>query len=165
MDYIVHGILQARILEWVAFPFSRGSSQPRNWTGVSCFKGGFFTNWAIREALRASSYFYRDLKGTPCALSCGLGASSLCRLRDSNSQNPKCWLCKCQRSSVRTTTIQGCWWIQWDAKCPAPECALGSELQHSYFPFSLRSLASGVSGLCCGWESVRQTRWTSEYRN
>ena len=33
MDYTVHGILQARILEWVAFPFSRGSSQPRDWTG------------------------------------------------------------------------------------------------------------------------------------
>ena len=33
MDYPVHGILQARILEWVAFPFSRGSSQPRNRTG------------------------------------------------------------------------------------------------------------------------------------
>ena len=33
-DYIVHGILQARILEWVAFPFSRGSSQPRNRTQV-----------------------------------------------------------------------------------------------------------------------------------
>ena len=89
---IVHGILQARILEWVALPFSRGSSQPRdqtltqgsptlqahsllaepkrkpkntgvgslsllqgivptfrNWTGVSCIAGGFFTNWAIRE--------------------------------------------------------------------------------------------------------------------
>ena len=30
MDYIVHGILQARVLEWIAFPFSRGSSQPRN---------------------------------------------------------------------------------------------------------------------------------------
>ena len=39
-----------RILEWVAYPFSRGSSQPRNWTGVSCIAGGFFTNWAIREA-------------------------------------------------------------------------------------------------------------------
>ena len=50
MDYRVHGILQARILEWVAFPFSRGSSQPRNWTGISCIAGGFFTNWAIREA-------------------------------------------------------------------------------------------------------------------
>ena len=95
--YTVHGILQARILEWVAVPFSRGSSQsrikprspalqvdslpaeppgkpkntrvgslsllqwifrPRNWTGISCIAGGFFTNWAIREAL---SYLYIDL--------------------------------------------------------------------------------------------------------
>ena len=40
-----------RILEWVAYPFSRGSSQPRNWTGVSCMAGRFFTNWAVREAL------------------------------------------------------------------------------------------------------------------
>ena len=39
-----------RILEWVAYPFSSGSSPPRNRTGVSCFAGGFFTNWAIREA-------------------------------------------------------------------------------------------------------------------
>ena len=42
MDYIVHGILQTRILEWVAFPFSRGSSQPRDRTQVSCIEGGFF---------------------------------------------------------------------------------------------------------------------------
>ena len=47
---IVHGILQARILEWVAFPFSRGSSQPRNRTQVSHIAGGFFTSWATREA-------------------------------------------------------------------------------------------------------------------
>ena len=40
-----------RILEWVAYPFSRGSSQPRSWTGVSCIAGGFFTNWAIRKTL------------------------------------------------------------------------------------------------------------------
>ena len=51
MDYTLHGILQARILEWVAYPFSSGFSWPRNWTGVSCIAGGFFTNWAIREAL------------------------------------------------------------------------------------------------------------------
>ena len=44
MDYTIHGILQARILEWVAFPFSRGSSQPRDRTQVSCIAGGFFTN-------------------------------------------------------------------------------------------------------------------------
>ena len=39
----VHGILQARILEWVAIPFSRGSSQPRDQTWVSCIAGRFFT--------------------------------------------------------------------------------------------------------------------------
>ena len=39
-----------RILEWVACSFSRGSSQPRNWTGVSCIAGEFFTSWATREA-------------------------------------------------------------------------------------------------------------------
>ena len=39
-----------RILEWVAFLFSSGSSQPRDLTGVSLIAGGFFTNWAIREA-------------------------------------------------------------------------------------------------------------------
>ena len=46
----VHGILQARILEWVAYPCCSGSSWPRNWTGVSCIAGGFFTNWAIKKA-------------------------------------------------------------------------------------------------------------------
>ena len=46
----VHGILQARILEWVAIPFSRGSSWPRDWTWVPCIAGRFFTIWATREA-------------------------------------------------------------------------------------------------------------------
>ena len=41
MDYTVYGILQTRILEWVAFPFSRGSSQPRDPTQVSRIAGGF----------------------------------------------------------------------------------------------------------------------------
>ena len=58
MDCTVHGIFQARILEWVAVPFSRGSSQPRDQTqvshtagGFSHTVGGFFTSWARREAL------------------------------------------------------------------------------------------------------------------
>ena len=51
MYYAVHGILQARTLNWVAFPFSRGSSQPRNWTQVFYIAGEFFTSWATREAL------------------------------------------------------------------------------------------------------------------
>ena len=46
----VHGILQARIMEWVAMLSSRGSSQCRNWIQVSCIASGFFTDWTTREA-------------------------------------------------------------------------------------------------------------------
>ena len=46
---IIHGILQARILEYVAIPFFRGSSQPRHQTQVSHIAGRFFTCWATRE--------------------------------------------------------------------------------------------------------------------
>ena len=49
-NYTVHGILQARILEWVAFPSSRGSFQPRDQTQVSRVAGGFFTSWVARVA-------------------------------------------------------------------------------------------------------------------
>ena len=52
MNYIVHRVLQARILEWVAFPFSSRSSQPRDRTQVSCIAGRFFTIWATREAFQ-----------------------------------------------------------------------------------------------------------------
>ena len=56
MDYSppgfsVHGISQARILEWVTFSFSRGSSQPRDQTRVSCIGRGILYHWATREAL------------------------------------------------------------------------------------------------------------------
>ena len=57
----VQGILHARILEWVAIPFSRESSQPGGRTQVSCIKGRFFTIWAAREALSSVSL--------PCAFS------------------------------------------------------------------------------------------------
>ena len=50
MDYTVLGILQATILEWVAFPFSMGFSQPMDRTQVSWISGWFFTSWATREA-------------------------------------------------------------------------------------------------------------------
>ena len=50
----VYGILQGRILEWLAIPFSRGSSQPRNWTLVSCIGGRFYTIWASGKNTRGS---------------------------------------------------------------------------------------------------------------
>ena len=66
-DDTFHGILQARILEWVAFPFSRGSSQPRDQTQVSLIAGGFFTSWATREAhdsivRREESHYFATLR-------------------------------------------------------------------------------------------------------
>ena len=45
----IRGIFQARILEWVAISFSRGSSQPRDWTPVSCIAGRLLTLWATRD--------------------------------------------------------------------------------------------------------------------
>ena len=57
MDYTIHGILQARILEWVAFPFSREFSQLRDQTQVSHIAGGFFTSWATREAIHIHIFF------------------------------------------------------------------------------------------------------------
>ena len=54
----VYGAVQARMLEWVAIPFSRGSSQPRDQTWVSCIAGRFFTIWATREAQWDSSQWF-----------------------------------------------------------------------------------------------------------
>jgi len=45
----VHGIFQARVLEWIAISFSRGSSRPRDWTRISCTVGTFFTDWVTRK--------------------------------------------------------------------------------------------------------------------
>ena len=50
VGFSIHGIFQVRILEWVAIPFSRGSSQPGDQTQVSLIAGRFFTLWATREA-------------------------------------------------------------------------------------------------------------------
>ena len=68
MDYTVHETLQARILEWVAVPFSRGSSQPRYQSHVSHIAGGFLTSWATIP--RACFPWLSTCKGTDfCGLS------------------------------------------------------------------------------------------------
>ena len=64
MDYTVHGILQARILEWLAFPFSRASSQPRDQTQVSHIAGRCFTIWATREDLKNLPSKAKDITDT-----------------------------------------------------------------------------------------------------
>ena len=72
MDYSppgssVHGTLQARILEWVAIPFSRASSWPRDRTQVSCIAGRFFTVWATREAQLSHFVSFTLLCPTLCS--------------------------------------------------------------------------------------------------
>ena len=49
--FSVHGIFQARVLEWVAISIPRGSSRPRNWTQVSCIAGRYFNLWVTRDSL------------------------------------------------------------------------------------------------------------------
>ena len=67
-DYMVHGTPQARTLGWVAFPFSRGSSQPRDRTLVFCMAGRFFTNWATRE--EKSIEYFKEKGWEPERLGC-----------------------------------------------------------------------------------------------
>ena len=55
----VYGISQARMLEWVAISFSRGSSQPRIWTWVTCFAGRFITGWATRKTCTQFKIFFK----------------------------------------------------------------------------------------------------------
>ena len=59
-----HGNLQARILEWVAISFPRGSSRPRNWSWLSCIADRLFTNWAMREAQDPGSRDQKKKKGS-----------------------------------------------------------------------------------------------------
>ena len=61
----VQGILQARILEWVAIPFSRRSFWPKAWTQVFCTAGWFFTIWATREDLCKCTDCFLLVVGTP----------------------------------------------------------------------------------------------------
>ena len=56
------GILQARILEWVSMPSTRGSSQPRDRTQVSCIAGRFFTIWSTRETIEGRYFSYSCTK-------------------------------------------------------------------------------------------------------
>ena len=91
----VHGIFQARILEWVAISFSRRSSQPRDWTWVSWIVGRCFTIWATREVLSEKS-------GYQC---CGPACS--------------CRVCPLQNSRVCQTHGGNVYSVSWNAVCSA----------------------------------------------
>ena len=68
-DSSVSGILEARIMEWVAIPFSGGSSWTRNWTQVSCIVGRYFTVSATRTGIGMKEVFQGERDWVPCEAS------------------------------------------------------------------------------------------------
>ena len=100
----VHGILQARILEWVAISFSRGSYRSRDWTRVSCIGGRFFTAWVTRESLQLSDKNFNFRKSSSIY---GLGRSP-----GGGNGNPL------QYSCLENPMDRGAWWatVHWVAK-------------------------------------------------
>ena len=120
--FSVHDTLQARILEWVAMPSSRGSSQPRDWIQVSSFTGEFFTIWATREAhiVFHKSVFSRS----PVSKSLGdvgLKYRFLCPVQDLLNLNIWAWVLRVwvfskhftlfSYQSMGTTTLRECLWV------------------------------------------------------
>ena len=91
----VHGMVQARILEWIAIPFSRGSSQSRDWTQVSCIAGRFFTIWVTHYTLSdvklSSRWEHADQSGErmllqgPCSLPLPVRSGDLLKGKKPNS--------------------------------------------------------------------------------
>ena len=98
-----------RILEWVAYPFSRGSSWPRNWTRVSCNAGGFFTSWAMRETGEtiASHLCFEAMKQTKQGVNQFYGVKVQLFFKTGKKEwNTSTDKVKCERESsyVRTST-------------------------------------------------------------
>ena len=127
----VHGILQARILEWAAISFSRWSSQRRDQTWVSCFADRFFTIWATREAHRIKEKEYnlwktRSTKPSVQHPSPQNRIQSMQRRYNwgnkknkflrAKKQTPKIFRMKCVRLRMKWIHFYSCWvaWIKQD---------------------------------------------------
>ena len=95
----IHGIFQARILEWVAISFSRRSSRPRDWTWVSCIVGRHFTVWATDQ--RSSQIFINFLSKTTLMKQVQL-LSPFYRWRNWGTESVTNWPRTTQRGRWRT---------------------------------------------------------------
>ena len=143
-----HGILLARILEWVAVLFSRGSFWPRDWTCGSCIAGEFLTVWATREALSQVSGF--ELQDLPFEIIVSLYSS--CFTQDRKLSNAKVRE-GAAPGGVLTTRVWRPTHLPWD------------DLRHlcwlftwSHFHFSKRTTCAAWQPNCrflaqskCGW--------------
>ena len=158
-DYTVHGILQARILEWDSSPFSRGSFQPRDRTQVSYIASRFFTSWATREAqtaqgIRFSSAYVWSTGGPPPLGSLG---SEIFPIKDK-----KHWW----RSQARNLALENVVWGIFTVsemltfKTAVLEILLGiylcdfaSQSRHKAFPKRRNICIHIADSLCCTVET------------
>ena len=94
-----------RILEWAAHPFSRGTSQPRNRTGVSGIAGGFFPSWAAKEALQCLNI--------QLISRCWLSAHCVAGIQQSerHTRSRSSWSLQSREEDTVTSTVQYIWWI------------------------------------------------------
>ena len=109
----VHGILQARILKWVAIPFSRGSSQPRGWTWISCIAGRFFTIWATKTFLykwtRQRLHVTRGSNPSQSRMCAAVLCDGAGRQADGWRSHPR-----------EDLSVRGCKEVVWTARHPLP---------------------------------------------
>ena len=141
----IHGILQARILEWVAISFSRGSSRPRDRTQVSCIAGRCFNLWATREAtwyliLLFYLLFAYIVKALNCELLSFLFKDKMALppcysppLHNLKSPAANIWL-TCQvgfrfMKTYQLNMVQRSW--HWDVSCFVSCSFLGSSLHYA----------------------------------
>ena len=109
----VHGISQARILEWVAIPFSRGSSRPRVWTWVSCIAGRFFTVSHQTWESNAGSSSLTPYALHPCLL---LSTTLLARGESSGTPGAGSTSLHCKLHSLSPQIVS----IIWSSNFPVP---------------------------------------------
>ena len=125
----VHGILQARIWEWVAIPFSRRSSWPRDGTWVSCIGGRFFTVWATREALFSYGETHKCLVLLLTAIQASASFQSSWHTQTLCFEQSVPWTFAFLFVSVPMLTVLS-------PECPPPDAAWPTSLQCSWIPWN-----------------------------
>ena len=139
MVYIVHAILQGRILEWVAFPFSRVSSQPKEWTQVSHIAGRFFNSWATREAQEYWSGYTIPFPGDPPNPGIEPGSPEL----QADSLPTQVWFLGREdplKKGMATHYNILAWWIPWTEEPGGPQSIGSQRVGHNWVTFTFTFL-------------------------
>ena len=158
-----------RILECVPYPFSSGSSQPRNQTRVSCIAGGFFTSWATREAsssLGMLKFLFLSLHTTGWVpfltasshpFACDRALSPVAQ-RDGTAQGTRLWSKPGFKSSSACLVLG--WLKSHLAALSSDSSYIKSESQHSHQSFAYKMLTTCVAEIQTCVEGCRSASFS-----